>query len=229
MEVIIRAFNAPKDPDACLKFIEGHTRLLEAHYGIAKITSSNRDWMYHDNTYVIVAESDDRSKIYGGARVQISDGKLLLPIESAVSKYDPRIHTLAGEPGTSEICGLWNSMEVAGLGIGSVFMSRVGVAVALLLQVSKILFLAAPITVRMGRRMGAVVETSVGDNGNFFYPKDDFVATAMAINDCNVLSKADLNEKERIFSLKNNPVQKALEKGPKGELMVDYQLDFEKS
>ena len=223
MEVVIRAFKATEDPETCLKFIEGHKRLLELHFGIAKITCSETAWMHHDNTVVIVAESKDREKIYGGARVQVADGKLQLPIETAISKYDPRIHELAYN-GTSEICGLWNSIEVAGFGIGSIFMARVGVAVALQLNVEKIFFLCAPVTVRIGKRIGGIIETSLGNKGTFFYPKDDFVATAMIINDCKMLTGADPNEKQRIFELYNQPVQKAIEKGPKGELMVEYIL-----
>ncbi|MBO9618924.1 MAG: hypothetical protein J7539_07810 [Niabella sp.] len=203
-----------------MKFIEGHRRLLELHFGIAKITSSDTAWMHHENTYVIVAESKDREKIYGGARVQLADKKLLLPIETAIAKYDPKIHEMA-VPGTSEICGLWNSMEVAGLGIGSIFMARVGVSVANQLDVEKIFFLCAPVTVRIGKRIGGIIETGLGNNGAFFYPKDDFVATAMVIADCKTLPTADAAERDRIFELYNNPVQKLIEKGPKGELEVE--------
>ena len=224
MEVVIRAFKATEDPETCLKFIEGHKRLLELHFGIAKITSSETAWMHHDNTVVIVAESKDREKIYGGARVQVADGKLQLPIETAISKYDPRIHELAYN-GTSEICGLWNSIEVAGFGIGSIFMARVGVVVAMQLNVEKIFFLCAPVTVRIGKRIGGLIETSLGDKGNFFYPKDDFVATAMVINDSKTLVNADEKERKKIFELFENPEQSRItETGPKGELLVDYLL-----
>ncbi|HMR81672.1 MAG TPA: hypothetical protein PKE30_00970 [Niabella sp.] len=219
----MRVFKATMDQETCMKFIEGHRRLLEIHYGLAKITSSEASWMHHENTYVIVAESLDREKIYGGARVQLADGQLLLPIESAIGKYDPAIHQQAG-PGTSEICGLWNSMEVAGLGIGSIFMARVGVVVAMQLNVEKIFFLCAPVTVRIGKRIGGVVETSLGNMGNFFYPKDDFVATAMVINDCKTLIHAEEKERKKILELVNNPEQQVIETGPKGELMVNYLL-----
>jgi hypothetical protein len=224
VEVAIRAFKATTDPETCLKFIEGHRRLLEAHFGVAKVTSSNTSWMHHENTYVVVAESLDREKIYGGARVQVADGQFPLPIESAIGQYDPTIHQQAS-PGTSEICGLWNSMEVAGLGIGSIFMARVGVVVAMQLNVEKIFFLCAPVTVRIGKRIGGLIETSLGDKGNFFYPKDDFVATAMVINDSKTLINADEKERKKIFELYEHPVQHRItETGPKGELLVDYLL-----
>ncbi len=219
----IRAFRAPDDRETCEKFIDGHRRLLEIHFGIAKVTSSSVDWMDHEGTYVIVAESMDKQKVFGGARVQIADGKLQLPIETAIGKYDPSVHELA-KPNTCEICGLWNSMEVAGLGIGSIFMARVGVVVAMQLPIDSIFFLCAPVTVRIGKRIGGIVETSLGDKGTFFYPKDDFVATSMIIKDIHNLSEAEEKERSRIFDLYNNPIQQATEVGPKGSMEIDYQL-----
>ncbi|MCH5600159.1 hypothetical protein [Niabella ginsengisoli] len=126
--------------------------------------------MHHENTFVVVAESLDRTKVYGGVRVQVADGQLPLPIETAIGRYDPAIHQQA-TPGSSEICGLWNSMEVAGMGIGSIFMARVGVVLAMQLNVEKAFFLCAPVTVRIGKRIGGVIETSLGNKGDFFIPK----------------------------------------------------------
>lgn len=203
--------------------MEGHSRLLEIHYGVAKITSSDAAWMHHDNTYVVVAESEDKEKIYGGARVQVADKSLLLPIESAIGKYDKKIHDLAVS-GTCEICGLWNSMEVAGFGIGSIFMARVGVVITLQLKMNAIFFLCAPVTVKIGKRIGGVIETELGNNGNFYYPKDDFVATAMIIKDCEQLSQADPKERKKIFDLYEDPMQTVVETGPRGTLEIDYQL-----
>lgn len=225
MEVGIRVFRAPEDPETCNRFIEGHHRLLEIHFGIAKITSADSKWVDHENTYVIVAESADRQKIFGGARVQVADGLLQLPIQTAIGKYDPSIHKMV-ENGVSEICGLWNSTEVAGFGIGSIFLGRAAVVVGHQLNVSKLFLLCAPITARLGKRVGAVVETSLGNKGNFFYPKDGFIATAMSINDCETLVHADDKERNRIFDLYENPKQFAVERGPRGDLSVNYELQL---
>ncbi len=220
----IRAFRATQDKETCEKFIDGHRRLLEIHFGLAKVTSSSAEWIDHDNTFVIVAESEDRQKVYGGARVQLADGIFPLPIETAIGKYDAKVHEMAVK-GTSELCGLWNSIEVAGLGIGSIFMARVGVVIAQQLPIESIFFLCAPVTVRIGKRIGGVIETSLGNNGNFFYPMDDFIATAMVIADCKELSQAEPKEKDRIIDLVNNPTQKATESGPKGTLDIEYELN----
>jgi hypothetical protein len=221
----IRAFRAIDDKEACMKFIEGHSRLLEIHFGVAKITSSNNDWINSENTIVIIVEEESGEKVYGGARVQMVDGKFKLPIEHALGHYDPKIFEFV-KHGCAEICGMWNSIEVAGMGIGSLILCRVSVSIVNQLPIDKIYVLCAPVTTRMGKRVGAVVEESLGNKGFFFYPKDDFVATAMAILDVDKLVHAEENERNNIFELRKNPNQIKKEKGPKGEFDVMYQLEI---
>jgi len=223
----IRAFRAIDDQEACHKFIEGHRRLLEIHFGVAKVTSSSQDWVTSENTIVIIVEDETGEKVYGGARVQMVDGKIQLPIEHALGHYDPKIYEFV-KPGCAEICGMWNSMEVAGMGIGSLILCRVCVSIVNQLPIDKIYVLCAPVTTRMGKRVGAVVEETLGDKGIFFYPKDDFVATAMAILDVDVLAHAEEKERENILELRKNPNQLKIEKGPKGEFEVQYQLEIPK-
>lgn len=221
----IRAFRAIDDQEACLKFIEGHRRLLEIHFGVAKVTSTNVDWVKSEHTIVIIVENETGDKVYGGARVQMVDGEIPLPIEHALGHYDPKIFDVV-KPGCAEICGMWNSMEVAGMGIGSLILCRVSVAIVNQLPIDKIYMLCAPVTTRMGKRVGAVIEDSLGDKGIFFYPKDDFVATAMAILDVDDLAHAEEKERMNILELRNNPNQLKTEKGPKGEFEVMYQLEI---
>jgi hypothetical protein len=221
----IRAFRAIDDYDACLRFIEGHRRLLEIHFGVAKVTSASNDWVKSESTIVLIVENETGDKVYGGGRVQMVDGKIPLPIETALGHYDPKVHDMV-QPGCAEICGMWNSMEVAGMGIGSLILGRICVAIVNQLPIDKIYVLCAPVTTRMGKRVGAVVEERLGDKGIFFYPKDDFVATAMAIYDVDVLEHAEENERQAIFDLRLNPNQVRLEKGPKGEFEVNYNLEI---
>ena len=115
----IRVFRAVDEPATTEKFIEGHMKILKA-FGIAMITSANSDWFNDTNTYVIIAESTDGNKVFGGARLQIAGGENILPIEKAISELDVKIHETVRKyeiHGTAEVCGFWNSREVAGLGI----------------------------------------------------------------------------------------------------------------
>jgi len=128
--------------------------------------------------------------------------------------------------GTCELCGLWNSREVAGMGIGSHVLARVGSVLAAKLPIVSLFVLCAPVTVRMGRRVGCQIETTLGNNGLFYYPKDDLVATAMRLRDPQDLSHADESETIKILSLRNNPNQIIEERGPKGVYQLEYNLNL---
>lgn len=223
----IRTFRAPDDPQACQKFITGHQKLLEI-FGISKITSNRQDWVDDPDSIVILVENKETQAVYGGARLQIATGQYQLPIEIALGRYDEQIHHMVKEDqlngGTCELCGLWNSREVAGMGIGSYILARVGAAISSQLPVTSIFVLCAPITVRMGKRVGAVVETSLGDEGLFYYPHDDLIATAMRLRDIQDLSHADEPEQHKIISLREQPHQLLEERGPKGTFLVEYNL-----
>ena len=226
-KLVIKAFRAMDDIEKCHKYIEGHSKVLRI-YGIAMITSAKAIWLEDPDTYIILVESEDGEKIYGGARIQVAKGNYPLPIEDALTKFDTNIHALVKDlsvEGTGELCGLWNSREVAGLGIGSIYLGRVGVALAKTLKLKTLYALCAPATVKNCMRVGFLVDERLGDKGTFYYPKEGLVATAVLLNDVPELSTADPEEREIIFDLRNTPVQEKIEPSPRGlPLEIDYNL-----
>ncbi|WP_257669517.1 hypothetical protein [Parapedobacter tibetensis] len=231
ISVTFRAFRATDEPESCARFIEGHRKVLEI-YGITMITSNKALWTSHPNTYVVLVESKADGRLFGGARLQIADNELMLPIEEAVGKVDAKIHEVIRQHSegqmTAELCGLWNSREVAGYGIGSAYLTKAIIVLARKLKVKSLFALCAPATVRMGGRAGFVIERSLGNDGFFNYPKLDLVATAMVIRDVNELSHATEDNQLFIKEFDKTPIQSRVEKGPKGELMVEYNLSLDK-
>ncbi len=229
MAVSFRAFRAVDEPESCLRFIEGHRKVLEI-FGITMITSNKASWTTHPNTYVILVESKVDGRAMGGARLQIFDDSLALPIQDAVSKVDRKIDEVVkrySEAGpTGEVCGLWNSREIAGFGIGSAYLTRAIIVLAKRLKIKTLFALCAPATVKTAGRAGFVIERSLGNDGFFNYPKLDLVATAMTIEDVEDLSRATPENQAFILESEVNPLQCRMEKGPKGEIMVDYDLSL---
>jgi hypothetical protein len=215
-EVRIRAFRAVDDPLTCALFIDGHKRILENH-GFKKVTSSNDEWVDVPSVFVLVVETLDGSRLFGGARIHAADGVHSLPIEHAVGELDPRIHDMVGTlavDGTGEICGLWNSKEVAGLGIGAIFSSRAAVAIGTQLGLTSVLSLSSPVTVRFSEFQGGGVVTELGNNGTFYYPKINLLATVCCIRDIVDLPLCNSEERNRIMDLRKNPVQSTYESYP---------------
>ena len=215
-EIRIRAFRAIDDPETCLKFIDGHRKVLSI-YGIENITTNTDIWMQNPAIFVIVVETLDGEKLYGGARIQVADGIHPLPIEEATGKMDSKIYEIvriAAQKGAAELSGLWNSREVAGFGIGSLFPSRVAVALASQLGINTMFSLCSPTTVRFKDWIGGKLLTNVGIEGTFYYPKIDLIATALFSDDLINLSSAHPREKEKIFYLRAHPEHLSREKSP---------------
>jgi hypothetical protein len=217
IKFVIEAFRAMDNIPACEKYVEGHVRVLKI-YGITMITSANPEWFEDPYTYVILVKSEDGEKIYGGARIKVAGGTLPLPIETALTKFDPTVHKLVKDlapAGTGELCGLWNSREVAGYGIGSIYLGRVGVALATQLKLNSLFALCAPATVKNCMQVGFELETRLGNEGTFYYPKEGLVATAVLLSDCPTLVHADPDERASIMDIRNNWIQRKVEIGPK--------------
>lgn len=228
-EIKIRAFRAIDDPETCLKFINGHRRVLSI-YGIENITTNTDDWMYNSAIFVIVVESLDGEKLYGGARVQAANGIVPLPIEEATGKMDSKIYNIIrhySQFGAAELSGLWNSKEVAGFGIGSLFPSRVAVAITEQIGVKVLFTLCSPTTVRFKSWMGGKELESIGNKGTFYYPKIDLIATALYTEDAINLPECHPREREKIFYLRQHLKHVAEEKSPFKNQMIKIHYDLE--
>jgi hypothetical protein len=227
----IRAFRSPDDVETSLKYVDGHRKVLES-YGVKKVTSASVEWLHDPQTYVVLVESEDGEKIYGGGRIQIRTQEMKMPMEDAIAKIDKGIYDYVDKIGNetiAEFCGLFNSKEVAGYGIGSIFLGRIGVAIATQVDVKYLMALCSPATLRNCARVGFEIVRDLGNNGTFYYPKEGLIATALIIKDIHNLPGAHEEERERIFDLRQNPVQEAIEKGPKGEMDIIYHTKLQKS
>ncbi len=229
-KLVIKAFKAIDNPDACHRYVEGHMKVLRI-FGITMITSAKAEWINDPYTYVIMVESDDGEKVYGGARIQLAGGINPLPLETAVEELEPGISKIVQEyaaRGTGELCGLWNSREVAGLGIGSMYLARAAVTITEQLNMSTLFALCAPSTVKNSLRIGFEIATFMGNNGTFYYPKEDLVATTMIIPDTKTLGTTEAEEREIVMGLRQQPVQFTIDEGPRGRILeIDYKLLIE--
>lgn len=228
-EIRIRAFRAVDDPETCQKFIDGHKQVLE-HHGIIKVTSSNNEWANNPAVFVIVVETLDGLKMYGGARVHAANGITRLPIEDATGYMDDKIYDIVAQcaqSGTGELCGLWNSKEVAGLGIGSLFPSIAAVVIAEQIGLSTMFSLCSPATVRFNQWIGSSVLKTVGNEGTFYYPKLDLLATAVFLSDAVTLTQAHPREREKMLLLRKNLRSTSVEKSPFKDISVLVHYDLE--
>ena len=230
MELKIRIYRAIDNLSACERFAKGHEDVL-LDYGIKKVTSSNTGWFSDPDVFVVMVESVSGDKLYGGARLHIKNKDYDLPIENAISVLDKNIHTLINPDfafKTGELCGLWNTKILSGSGLSAILVrtgvAKAGIFIAEKYNLKSLYTLSAPWTIGMVKKMGFQVEESVGNKGEFAYPKPDLIATVLVLNDIYTLKNAIPEEKKDIFNLRENPVQKRIENGPKGIIEVEDDL-----
>src|SRR5690606_30928570 len=99
------------------------------------------------------------------------------------------------------------SWEIAGLGVGSLFLSQVSVALSNLIGLTTLFGLTAPATHRNAVRGGFRVISEIGINGRFYYPKEDLTATAVITDELNTLPFAIDEVRNNILSFRANPKQ----------------------
>lgn len=223
----IRAFKAIDDNHACNLYAQEHMEILKI-FGITKITTANNSWIHNPSVYVIMAESVEDGRPLGGARIHLYNKDYPLPFEDAIKDFDPNVIPLIKQHeergGTGEICGLWNSREVAGLGIGTLFLARAGVALAAQLPMRSLFVLCGEHTIGITLEKGFTIEENLGNKGTFYYPKEGLVATAAVMNEVSDLSNAKDTDRSLIEALRKNPDLARIEDGPKGELAIEYRL-----
>ncbi|MEZ4721669.1 MAG: hypothetical protein R2813_07335 [Flavobacteriales bacterium] len=228
--VIIRAFRAVDNPELCLRFIEGHEKVLTS-IGVDKLTSADYSWMKNPAAYVVLCTSLDGQKAYGGARVHVCGGNQELPLVSGVIEMDPTINEKvnAAKPmGTGELCGLWNSLEVAGMGIGAIYVVRAAVAIISQLGIRSCFALCSPMGAKISKRFGYEIRKDIGNKGTFYYPKQDLLATMVFLEDALNLSGTPEDEKAKILELRDNPDLQIIEVNRGKEANITYDLDLEK-
>ncbi len=222
----IRAFRAIDEYETCLKYKENHVNVLK-DYGITNVTSSNDEWIRNPNMYCVIAETGSENEMVGGIRIQVSDLEHLLPVETAIGKLDNRIHQIVEnyrvEGGVGELCGLWNAKKIAGFGV-SVLLVRAGISITNQLKFKTLVGICAEYSLQMFQNVGFVINKSLGKDGNFPYPNDTYKANVVGILNAETLNTACYYDKVRMNSLRKNPRQTFIEKGPKKEMEINYNL-----
>lgn len=228
-EIRIRVFRAPDDIETCQKFIVGHQRMLSI-YDIENVSTNTNDWIYNPSIFVVVVETMDKQKLYGGTRLQVADGINPLPIEEATWGMDPKISDVVAryaKRGTGELSGLWNSIEVAGFGIGSLFPIRASIVIAEQIGLESLFFLCSPFTVRFNKWVGSRIISEVGNSGTFYYPKLDLLATAVVLEDAITLNNAHPREKDNIIYMRKNLLHSREEKSPFKNVVIKVHYELQ--
>ncbi|MDX5320956.1 MAG: hypothetical protein LPK45_07605 [Bacteroidota bacterium] len=225
--ILFKAYRAIDDYATCQEYAAGHRRVLEG-FKLTNISTNNLDWAENPNVYVVIAQSLETGNLLGGIRIQVADGVHPLPVEDAVSHFDPKVHDMVNEyrinGGTGELCGLWNSREEApNMGI-TLNLVLAGMSLCNQLPITSLFTIVAKYTLKIALQVGYRVEKGLGNSGEFVYPNSNYVARVLSMNPQTLEFTYDIY-KDQILNYRNNPEGSHMFEAPNGQsVKFNYQL-----
>lgn len=225
MKYIFKAFRAVDYKELSLEYFNGHAQVLR-DFGIESLTSSQDEWLTNPNVIVISAYNEN-GKIVGGVKLHLFHEKYPLPVESAINYLDDRITSeilKLADKGTGEACGLWIAKEMAGKNFG-LYLTRSAIAITDQFSLSTLLGFSSPHTFKMFSSLGYVPLKSVGDNGNFLYPNENYTSTVIIIPNTSSLEHASPENRKRSFELRKKLFQEFCESENEG-VVIEYNLSL---
>ena len=233
-EAEVHVFRADQHADICHELVDGHQAVLQA-YGIKKLTTFNRDWIGNPNVIVIAALGqgtgvDSRSRrVLGGARMHGVQTVDQLPLMKAIGGQDPQ---LGGhmeryvEEGAFELGGMWNSIEMAGMGVEATFLIQAAMATLTMVGGRHLFALTSPVTRRMQKPLAFFTEEGIGDDGYFTYPTPKLRATIARYTFPEQLEDAQPEVRALLEGIWQDPEGMVHQvHGPKGELNLKFRLE----
>jgi hypothetical protein len=218
------ALNATSNKEYWQKYVQGHAQVLH-DFGVDVLDSYGDEWAENPNVRLIIAE-DEEGNAVGGIKLHKVHPNYLLPVQQAIGEESPQLNVLIDKyspEGVGEICGLWISNKVGKRGL-AYFLTRVAIAICEAEGITVIFGISSPFTLHMFQSLGYEVMRELGDNGNYFYPTQEFLSTAVAIYDAINLPLAEKDHRARVLSLRNEPIQSALERHGDAQTFIHYNL-----
>ena len=202
--------------------------MLEA-YGIKNLSSFRTDWFRRDDVLVIAVLTPDGERVLAGARLQPGLVVNDFPLHQAVGHMDPKVGAfLEGiiPEKAYELNALWNSIELAGMGLGSSFDSSVHGGASLVGgQTPRRTHLT--VTRRWRGKHGWKLRSDLGNEGYFVYPKESLRATVEHFVHPDFETSVDPNVQALMSSIRERPEDVTTHvQGPKGQLTIRLNLTF---
>ncbi len=225
-EFDVFAFRAIDEPELCQQYLAGHRKVL-TDYGIENVTTNKQSWMFNPHIYCVVARDNTNGELVGGVRIQLADGNTPLPIEEAIGIMDNALYRLvekhALNGGIGESCGLWTSKNVKGMGVPRYLMWG-SVSSANQLNFATLIGICAGYTLKLFSEIGFVVDRSLGNNGEFHYPNEKYIAHVIGILNAITLETSNERDKHIMLSLRENLFKKHYDSNDKFNIKVNFNL-----
>ncbi|MCZ8354925.1 MAG: hypothetical protein O9340_09335 [Cyclobacteriaceae bacterium] len=217
----IRMLRAIEHPIAAAQFAREQQEVLRL-FGVKGVTSAQQAWQSDPNTYMFVAFDAETKEMVAGMRLDRETDQKHIPMAQALTEISSEFCDLVDtlKPlGLAEGCGWWVKEGYAGKGLPGILL-RAGVSISTQLGINYIFGFPHQHTKPIMSKYGFIAVDVIGENGSFFYPDERYRSTVVELN-TQTLHTTPKAERERIISLRQNPVQQLQE----GELNLQYFLN----
>ncbi len=233
-EAEVRVFRADQHLDCCNDLVDGHQAVLQA-YGIKKLTTFNRDWIGDPSVIVIAAVAkgsgiDGKTeRVLGGARMHGVDDIQNMPLIKAVGNQDANLaqHMQAyADEGAFELGGMWNSIELAGMGVEATFLIQAAMATLTMVGGRHLFALTSPVTRRMQAPLAFFTEEGIGSEGYFTYPTEKLRATIARYTFPENIESVQPQVRQLLENIWQDPERATYAvQGPKGDLKLKFRIE----
>lgn len=208
MHLTAKAHRAPDAEQACRRNAVACLEVLR-WYGIANITSARQPWWGNGQTFALLLEEHETGEPMGGVRLQRWGNGVPLPIEGALEGIDGRARdwvAALGVGGVGELCGLWCSRKLRGLGLGA-RLTSMGLALARQARTHTVLGVCDTRNVATNLRLGFRRDRTLASEGAFEYPRPGLFAHVLRMDGaCGDLSGCSPEARSTISHYRDDPV-----------------------
>ena len=233
-EAEVRVFRADQHLDCCHDLVDGHQAVLQA-YGIKKLTTFNREWIGDPDVIVIAAVAkgigiDGKTeRVLGGARMHGVSNVEDMPLIKAIGNQDENLahHMQAyADEGAYELGGMWNSIELAGMGVEATFLIQAAMATLTMVGGRHLFALTSPVTRRMQAPLAFFTEEGIGQDGYFTYPTEKLRATIARYTFPENIEAVQPQVRELLENIWQDPERASYNvQGPKGDLKLKFRIE----
>ncbi len=226
---LIKAFRATENKVASKQFVKAHTEELKK-IGVTKVASCTPEWINDPNVIVFCLMDVQTNRPVAGMKIDIWNETKTLPIIRSLAGVSSDILGIVRDhsyEGIAEICGLWVSDQVNGLGISKILI-RAAISVFPSLGIKKSIAFASQYTIKTISCMGFEIFSEIGDNGKFLYPTKDFESYVALLHDAKNVGGSEQREQKLILGLQKNPQLMRLENEKEKSILIQYDLTIKK-
>lgn len=225
----LRLYRTVDDPGSCERHFNRHLEVLR-RFDLTSLTSVDREWLTNPRVHVIEVEALEDGELLAGVRLHTADGRNDLPTERAFTR-GPEVRDFVRNllaDGVAESCGAWVSRRLANLRVFQL-LGCATFAVAAPLGVRSVMGSCGDYMTATLRKLGCVVERSLGDAGTFRYPAPDRTSCVWIVRDTHTMADATPEYRGLTFDLRERPRQRRRLESPQAVLDLEIDVNLPRS